>query len=320
MPAALRVLRAVMPDANIVEARAGYELFQATGTALPEETLRAVEAADATLFGAVSSPSRPVPGYRSVISVLRQRLGLYANVRPSVSLPITQSRSNGDFVLVGENTEDLYGVREERHDDHATAVRVISRAGSQRIARFACELARREGRRSLTIVHKANILPQTDGLFRDCCHEVAADYPELVVEEMLVDTTALRLVTEPGRFDVIVTTNLFGDILSDEAAGLVGGLGLAPSANIGERAAIFEPVHGSAPDIAGQGIANPLGAIRAVEMLLRHLNAVGDAESIHSAVWATLQAGVMTPDLGGSATTDDVTDAVLSHMEGFASY
>jgi isocitrate/isopropylmalate dehydrogenase len=202
---------------------------------------------------------------------------------------------------------------------------VISEEGSRRVARFACELARREHRRRLTIVHKANILPLTDGLFRDSCRAVAAEYSEIEVDEMLVDTAALRLVTEPERFDVIVTTNMFGDILSDEASGLVGGLGLAPSANVGEasgtrRAAIFEPVHGSAPDIAGHGVANPLAAIRAVEMMLRYLGEPGSAESVRSAVWETLQAGIVTPDLGGVATTEQVTEAVLARVEAFDSY
>lgn len=320
VPAALRVLRALVPDVRVTEARAGFACFEETGTALPEQTLRAIEQADATLFGAVSSPTRPVPGYRSVISVLRQSLGLYANVRPSVSLPIAASRGNLDFVIVRENTEDLYVGQEERFADYAVARRVISVAGSRRIARYACDLARRERRALLTIVHKANILPLTDGLFRDTVREVAAEYPELEVEEMLVDTTALRLVVEPERFAVIVTTNLFGDILSDEAAGLVGGLGLAPSANIGERGAIFEPVHGSAPDIVGRGIANPLAAIRTVEMLLRHLGLPADAEAVRQAVWETLQAGVVTPDLGGTATTTQVTDEVLAHLETTQGY
>ncbi len=314
VPSALRVLRTVLPDAHITEAHAGFASFEQTGTALPAATIAAIEAADATLFGAVSSPSRPVAGYRSVISVLRQQLGLYANVRPSVSLPIASSRSGVDFVIVRENTQDLYVGQEERHGDRATAIRLITAEASRRIARYACALALQERRPRLTIVHKANILPLTDGLFRDCCREVAADYPELEVEEMLVDTTALRLVTEPGRFSVIVTTNLFGDILSDEAAGLVGGLGLAPAANIGERAAIFEPVHGSAPDIAGRGIANPLATVRAVVMLLRHLGFEAEARRVDDAVQATLRSGVVTPDLGGTATTEQVTDDIIRRV------
>lgn len=314
VPAALRVLRAVLPDADVRFARAGYGLFEEMGVAVPPETLEAIAESDAVLFGAVSSPSRAVPGYRSVISTLRQHFELFANVRPTVSLPVAGSRIGVDLIIVRENTEDLYVGQEERFEDYAVARRVISVRGSRRVARAAFELARRQGRRRVTIIHKANILPQTDGLFRDIVLEVARDFPDIAVDEMLVDTAAMRLVTQPEKFDVLLTTNLFGDILSDEAAGLVGGLGLAPSGNIGAAVAIFEPVHGSAPDIAGQGIANPLATIRAVAMMLAYLGKRDEARRVTAAVIATLEDGVLSPDLGGTASTEQVTDAVLRHL------
>jgi homoisocitrate dehydrogenase len=254
-----------------------------------------------------------VPGYSSTIVGLRQQLGLYANLRPTHSWPIQASRPGVDLLIVRENSEGLYVRRERTEGTTAVAERVITQSAATRIARVACEqsMARR---RHLTVVHKANVLPMTCGLFRETVLEVAAGYPEIQVDELLVDTAAMQLVLRPERFDVIVTTNLFGDILSDEAAGLVGGLGLAPSANIGERHALFEPVHGSAPDIAGQGIANPTAAVLAVGMLLDHLGDPDRGQRIRDAVQHVLRMGPHTPDLGGSATTEDVTAAIARRV------
>ncbi len=313
IPAARRVLEALPLECEFTAAEAGWDTFRRLGMALPDETVAACRAADAVLFGAVSSPLAPVEGYRSPIVALRRELGLYANLRPAVSRPVPGSRPGIDLLVVRENTECLYSGRERRGEDEAVTERVITRAASERIARKACELARgRRGR--LTIVHKANVLRATCGLFREAALAVAAEYPDVQAEEMLVDTAALRLVTDPERFDVIVTTNLFGDILSDEAAGLVGGLGLAPSGNVGDAHALFEPVHGSAPDIAGRGIANPTGAILAAAMMLDHLGETAAGQRMRRAVEAVLRDGPRTPDLGGTATTDGVTNAVIEAL------
>jgi homoisocitrate dehydrogenase len=313
IPAALEVLASTGLPLEVLRADAGWDCFLKRGTALPTETLELARHCDAILFGAVSSPAHKVMGYSSPIVELRRQLDLYANLRPSHSWPIPASRPGIDLLIVRENTEDLY-VRRERSDGQtAIAERVITRQGSERVARVACRWAMRR-RRRLTIVHKANVLPETCGLFRQVSLDVAAEHPGLEVEEMLVDTVALRLVTTPERFDVLVTTNLFGDILSDEAAGLVGGLGVAPSANVGEHA-LFEPVHGSAPDIAGRGIANPVAAILAVGMLLDHVGQGALGDCVREAVGQVLAHGPYTPDLGGAATTQQVTDAVLSRMK-----
>lgn len=330
--AALRVLDACAPDLGIatVEAQAGWTTFQATGTALPEDTLAAARSADAVLFGAVASPSHTVPGYRSPIVALRKELDLYANIRPAANegLAVPSVRDPVDLVVVRENTEDLYAGRERLEEDGNTAVaeRVITRRSSARIVRVACELAReRASRRAfppkVTIVHKANVLRVSDGLFRTVALEVAQRYPEVQVEELLVDTAAMHLAQSPARFDVIVTTNMFGDILSDIACIHGGGLGLASSANLGDRQALFEPVHGAAPDIVGTGVANPLAAIGCVAMLLEWAGrATGDtrfaerAGRVRAAMADILRNGPHTPDLGGTATTADITGAVIARL------
>ncbi len=327
VPAGRRVLEATGLDLRFTQAEAGWAVFQRDGVALPEATVDAVRAADATLLGAVSSPLQPVEGYRSPVVELRRRLDLYANLRPARSAPVPGARPGIDLLLVRENSEGLYAGRERRTADEAVTERVITRRASTRIARVAFEQARQR-RRLVTVVHKANVLRATCGLFREAALAVAAEYPDVRVEEMLVDATAMRLVSEPQRFDVLVTTNLFGDILSDEAAALVGGLGLAPAANLGEGAAIFEPVHGSAPDIAGRGIANPLATVLAAAMLLDALEegaaagrvraAAGHvraaANRVRAAVERVLGSSVRTPDLGGAATTEQVTQAVIAAL------
>ncbi len=334
IPAAAEVLAALGLGFDFREAPAGFGHFERTGNAIPDETLADIQSAGLALFGATSSPSGGKAGYRSPILALRRAFDLYANLRPTWSLPRISPRAGVDLLLVRENTEDLYVGRERREGDTAIAERVITASGSERIARVAFEQARRrrtkdDGRTqpinqpssivlrpssSVTLVHKANVLKVTDGLFREQCHNVAAEYPDVACKELLVDNMALRLMRDPETFDVIVTTNLFGDILSDQASHWMGGLGVAPSANIGARVAVFEPVHGSAPDIAGQGIANPLGAILAAAMLCDHIgqNAAGDR--LRAACATTLAEGVATHDLGGDASTQDMTRAVLSRL------
>ncbi len=319
IPAAAEVLAALGLGLRFVEAPAGFEHFRRSGTALPDSTLAAVAAAGVALFGATSSPSETVPGYRSPILGLRRAFDLYANLRPVISLPGPFSQPGINLLIVCENTEGLYAGRERREGDTAIAERVITVAGSERIARAAYAQARRRlagrhGPASVTIVHKANVLTVTDGLFRECCRRVAADYADIETREALVDTMALRLVREAQRFDVLVTTNLFGDILSDEAAGLVGGLGVAPSANVGETVAVFEPVHGSAPDLAGQDRANPIGAILSAAMLLDHIGQPDSGDRVRQAVLEAVRAGCLTPDLGGRATTKAVTRAIIERV------
>lgn len=314
IPAAVQVLQALRCGLEFVPAPAGFEHFQATGNAIPDETLQTIAECGVALFGATSSPMTQVAGYRSPILAMRKALDLYANLRPVRSLPGPFSRPGVDLLVVRENTEGLYAGRERSEGDTAIAERVITRRASERIARVAFQAAQKRHRPRVTLVHKANVLKLTDGLFRETCLRVAGEYPQVTVDEMLVDAMAMRLVRDPERFDVIVTTNLFGDILSDEASALIGGLGVAPSANMGERAAVFEPVHGSAPDIAGKGIANPTGAILSAAMMLDHLGMPEAGSRVRQAVGRVMAAGVWTPDLGGRAMTREVTRAVLAEL------
>ncbi|GIV85904.1 MAG: 3-isopropylmalate dehydrogenase [Candidatus Roseilinea sp.] len=320
IPCAVAALQRALPGVTTVEAEAGWDCFQRTGNALPDETIAQIAACGAALFGAVSSPSHKVEGYRSPIIQMRQRFDLYANLRPTRILWSQASQTIGrlqavDLILVRENTQGLYSGRERLQGEEAIAERVITRAASERIARVAFALARQRERKRVTIVHKANILPLTDGLFRDTVRAVGASYPEVAIDEMLVDTAAMMLASKPARFDVIVTTNLFGDILSDVASVWGGGMGVAPSLNLGEGVAIAEPVHGSAPDIAGKGIANPCGAILSAALLARHHWKRADvAERIERAVYGAIESGARTPDLGGQATTQDVAAEILRRI------
>ncbi|MCL4464854.1 MAG: isocitrate/isopropylmalate dehydrogenase family protein [Chloroflexi bacterium] len=313
VPAALSVLAALRLPFDYTLAKAGYGCYQECGDSIPAATVAACREADAVLFGAVTTPP-DIPGYKSAIITLRKELDLYANLRPTRSLGVPGYREGVDLTIVRENTEGLYSGQEEDLGDVATAKRVITRKGSERIARAAFELARREGRPRVTIVHKANVLRKTCGLFRRTAFAVAKDYPDITADEMLVDAMAMRLIRDPEKFSVIVTTNLFGDILSDEASMLVGGLGLAAAGNIGERGAIFEPVHGSAPDIAGKGVANPLATILAAALLCSYLGEQEAAERLNRAVASVIRDGILPPDLGGSAGTQEVTRAVVAAL------
>lgn len=294
VPMAVQVLLSVLPDIEIVKAEAGWDCFEHRGVALPEETFALAKSCGAVLFGAVSSPARKVEGYRSPIVELRRRLACYANLRPTVSPQMAGARAGVDLLVVRENTEDLYIGEEHSDGETATATRRITRAASLKVADQAFRLARRR----LTIIHKANIMPLTDGLFRDAARAVSRDYPQIAVDELLVDAAAYQLAAKPEPFDVLLAPNLYGDILSDLAAVWGGGLGMAPSLNVGDDAAIAEPVHGSAPDIAGQGVANPVAAMLSVALLARVWWQEHEAATrIEQAVSRCLAQGWGTPDV-----------------------
>lgn len=325
IPAARRVLEATGAPLEFVELEAGWGAFERTGAALPAATLAALRSCRGALFGAVSSPTHRVEGYSSPIVALRRELDLYANLRPAQSAPVAESRPGIDLLIVRENTEDLY-VKEEVLEDggeRAVARRVITRRASARIAHTAFRRAQQRaaalGRPGkVTVVHKANVLSLTDGLFRSTALDIAQMYPDVAVEEAIVDALLYHLIRRPQRYDVLVAPNLYGDLVSDVAAALVGGLGLMPSANRGDSFVLAEPVHGSAPDIAGQGIANPIAAIRAAGLLLGELGLAAQGAAVLAAADAALAAGPWTPDLGGAARSEDVTTAVLAYLAGSA--
>ena len=312
---ARRVLDALPIHWDFIECGIGFGEYQRSGSPLPDSTIQEIRHADAALFGAVTTPPN-IPNYFSPVVRMRQTLELYANLRPCRSIPHESSRPDIDLLIVRENTEGLYSGIERLEDDGNRAIteRVITRKGSERIVRKAFELAQQTGRKTVHIVHKANVLRQTCGLFRTVALEVAKEYPEIAAQEMLVDTCAMELVRAPEQFEVIVTTNLFGDILSDEACMFVGGLGVAASANIGADAAVFEPVHGSAPPLVGTRKANPIATFRATAMMLDHLNENDSAERLRKAVEACIANNESTPDLGGSLTTREVTERVKVRM------
>jgi homoisocitrate dehydrogenase len=319
IPAAVEVLQQVLPGLETVQAEAGWDCFLKHGVSVPAATLDAIRECGAALFGAVSSPARKVEGYRSAIITMRQGLNLYANIRPVWSLPQVSPRPDVNMIIVRENTEGLYAGREHMEGDAAIAERVITPQASYRIAAKAIDLAISLGRRRLTIVHKANILPLTDGLFRDTVRKAVADSgAAITVDELLVDVAALKIASHPETFDLIVTTNLFGDILSDEASHWMGGLGFAPSLNFGYGVALAEPVHGSAPDIAGKKIANPMAAILSAALLVRHAWLMPDkAAAMEHAVAAALQAGFGLPDsqTGHYSSTDSILQAVINQLQ-----
>jgi isocitrate dehydrogenase (NAD+) len=293
----------------------GPRAVETTGSTVPHAVLESIRQTGVALKGPVTTPI--AGGFTSVSVTLRKELGLYANLRLASTIQGMKSRfSDVDLVIVRENTEDLYsGVEVRVDDDTAEAVKHVTRGASLRIAEYAFDYARREGRRAVTTVHKANILKLTDGLFLECAREVSARYPEIEHRERIVDALCMDLVVDPARHDVLLCPNLYGDIVSDLAAGLVGGLGVVPSANIGSGMAIFEAVHGSAPDVAGLGIANPTALILAGAMMLRHLGEEEAAVSMGQAVQNVYVRGDrLTPDVGGTATTEQMTEAVISGL------
>ena len=318
MDATLHVLDALGVGLDYEFVDAGLAAYEKTGELLPQATLDAIARHRIALKSPLTTPVGE--GFSSINVELRRRFDLYANVRPAISFPNTRSRfpENVDLITVRENTEGAYaGEGQHVSEDGATAtlIQKITRRGSERIVRYAFDLAARSGRRKVTIVHKANILKSTSGLFLKVAREVAAQYPSIQCNELIVDNCCMQLVMKPEQFDVIVTTNLFGDIISDLCAGLVGGLGLAPGANIGADAAIFEAVHGSAPDIAGKGIANPCALLLGAAQMLDHIGQPDNAERLRKAIVATLEAkDSLTGDLGGSGTTRSFAEAIASRL------
>ena len=311
MEATISVLDELNIDFDYVYGIAGDECNEEHGTPLLQETIDIIRDSDACLFGAAGETAA------DVIVKIRQEMKMFANLRPVKSYPNTKSIfENVDFMIVRENTEGLYiANQEEESEDGAIAKRIITREAEERIINYAFQYAKDNNRTKVTAVHKANVLKKTDGLFKKIFYEVAEKYPDIDTEDFYVDATAMYLVTQPQEFQVIVTTNLFGDILSDEGAGLVGGLGLTPSANIGADGALFEPVHGSAPDIAGQQKANPIAMMLSAIMMLRYLGENEAANKFDAAILKVLNEGkTLTSDLGGSSTTIEVAQAIKDSL------
>ncbi|MFB6132642.1 MAG: isocitrate/isopropylmalate dehydrogenase family protein [Halanaeroarchaeum sp.] len=310
VPAAVSVVEAFDLDVSFTPAEAGDHVAEAGGDPLPEETRMLAANADATLFGAAGETAA------DVILPLRAAVDSFVNVRPARTFPgVDAVRPETDVVFLRENTEGVYAGHEDRlTEDVSTLTRIVTDSASKRLAEYACEFVESRGEDGFTIAHKANVMRETDGRFRDAVVEVAAS-KGIETEEVLMDALAMHLVLRPEEYDVVVTPNLAGDVLSDLAAGLVGGLGLLPSANIGPDHALFEPVHGTAPDIAGEGVANPSATVLSAAMLLEYLGYDEEAAVVRDAVESVLADGPRTPDLGGSATTEDVTDALVDEIE-----
>jgi len=323
MNATLRVIDALDCGLSYEFADAGVVALEKHGDLLPQATIDLIAKHTVALKGPLTTPIGG--GFTSINVTLRRKFDLYSNVRPAISFPGTKARyENIDIITVRENTEGAYlaeGQTTTGEGDSEVATSMIrnTRPGMQRICKYAFEMARKKGRKKVTAVHKANIMKTSSGLFLTVAREVAKDYPDIDFNEMIVDNACMQLVMNPYQFDVIVTTNLFGDILSDLCAGLVGGLGLAPGANIGKEAAIFEAVHGSAPDIAGQKKANPCALLLAAADMLDHLDMVAKATRLRSAIRDVMDAGDRTtPDVGGTGTTDTFGDAIVERIRATA--
>jgi isocitrate dehydrogenase (NAD+) len=315
MAATIRVLEALKLPLEFEYKDAGAEVIAKYGTNLPHETVEAVLRSGVALKG----PTGTVVGggMPSANVGLRKRLDLYSSLRPVKSVPSVKTRyENVDLVVVRENTESLYaGLEHIIVPGVVESLKIITEKASTRIARFAFEHAKRNGRKKVTAVHKANIMKLSDGLFLDCCRKVGREYPEVHYEEFIIDNLCMQLVKDPTRFDVLVLENLYGDIVSDLCAGLVGGLGVVPGANIGERTAVFEAVHGTAPDIAGKGIANPTALMMSAVMMLDWLGMRDESKRMQSAIEKVYTEGkVRTGDLGGSANTREFTDAIIAAL------
>jgi isocitrate dehydrogenase (NAD+) len=299
---------------------AGEATIAGEGTPLPDRVVESIRANGVAIKGPITTPVGS--GFRSVNVALRQALDLYANVRPARTMKGVESRYDDvDLIIVRENTEDLYaGIEHRVGPDAAESIKIITRFASQRIARYAFEYAVKNGRHKVTAVHKANIMKLSDGLFLESCQQVAAEYTGRIgFEDRIVDNMCMQLVQKPELYDVLVLPNLYGDIVSDLAAGLVGGLGVAPGANIGENAAVFEPVHGSAPKYAGQNKANPTALILSGALMLRHLGETAAADAVESAVRSVIARGAtVTYDLGGTAGTREFSEAVASQVRSAA--
>jgi isocitrate dehydrogenase (NAD+) len=313
--AVVRIIEASGVDVQWETHYAGAQALEKFGETLPEELLESILRNKVALKGPITTPVGK--GFTSVNVGLRKTLDLYANLRPVRALPNVPSRyPELDLVVVRENTEDLYsGIEHVVVPGVVESIKIITEKASTRIARFAFEYARREGRKKVTAIHKANIMKLSDGLFLDCFRNVAKDHPEIEADDKIVDNACMQLVMRPEQFDIMLLENLYGDIVSDLCAGLIGGLGLVPGANIGERGAVFEAVHGSAPDIAGQGIANPTALLQSGILMLRHLGEREPAQRIESAMLSVFEEGkVRTRDIGGDAHTDEFASAIIAKM------
>ena len=294
---------------------AGADVIESEGTPLPQRVLDSVRKNKVALKAPVTTPIGK--GFRSVNVQLRKELDLYANLRPCKNLPNVKTRFDGvDLVVVRENTEDLYaGVEEQIDENTAHSIKIITREASERICRFAFDYAVKNGRKEVCAVSKANIMKLSDGLFLDAYRNVAKDYPQIAQREILVDNLCMQLVQDPTRFDVLVLPNLYGDIVSDLTAGLIGGLGVAQGANIGKECAVFEPVHGSAPDIKGQNKANPTALLLSATEMLKYIGENSYAERIEKALFKTLSNGHKTADLGGTLTTTEFTQKIIDNID-----
>ena len=307
-----QIVEATGVNIRWVMADAGAQVLKETGELVAESTYQAIATHGVVLKGPITTPIGT--GFRSVNVSLRQKYDLFANIRPIRSLDARAPAI--DFIIFRENTEDLYAGREIKiSDDEVHAIKVITRGASTRIAKAGFDYARANGRKTVTAVHKANIMKLADGLFLEAFRAVAASYPEIATNEVIVDNMCMQLVMRPDAYDVIVTENLYGDILSDLGAGLIGGLGLVPSANIGTTCAIFEAVHGSAPDIAGKGMANPIALTLSAALMLDHMGEQDAAKAIRESVEAVMRdKSVLTPDLGGKGNTDSLTRALIAGL------
>lgn len=313
--AACRVVAAAGVKIDWVKAPAGIPAAEQHGEPLPEETLEMIRRYRVALKGPCTTPVGK--GYRSINVRLRQGLDLFASVRPVRTMPgVKTPYEKVDFIVVRENTEGLYaGMEHQVVPGVVESVRLVTRAAAERIVKFAFEMARHHGRRMVTFCHKADVMRLSDGLFLECARGVADDYPFIQFEEKTIDNVCLEMASDPTQFDVLVMENLFGDVISDLGAGLVGGLGLVPGANYGKRFAVFEAVHGSAPDIAGQGKANPIAVIRSAAMMLEYVGHRDAFAKIERAVTTTLQNGVgLTRDLGGEGTTATITEQIIKNL------
>ncbi|MHB1343965.1 MAG: isocitrate/isopropylmalate dehydrogenase family protein [Thermoleophilia bacterium] len=317
MAATKTAVAATGVDIGWVDVEAGTDVMEKYGTPLPEHVLESLRATKVGIKGPITTPIGS--GFRSVNVALRKELDLFANLRPAVTIPGVRTRYEGiDLVVVRENTEDLYaGIEHMVGKDAAESIKIITRFGSERIARFAFEYARTEGRTKVTAVHKANIMKLTDGLFLETARAVAAEYPDIEFEDRIVDNMCMQLVQKPELYDVLLCPNLYGDIVSDLCAGLVGGLGVAPGANFGTEVALFEPVHGSAPKYAGQDKVNPTALVLSAVLMLRHLGERTAAEALFQAVRTVVGEGRhVTYDLGGGAGTAAMGEALAETVRG----
>lgn len=317
--ATVRAVEATGASIEWAEAHAGAGAFVTQGELVPESTLKLIEECDCALKGPLMTPVGK--GFRSPNVALRQHFDLYANVRPACSVPGVKTRFDDvDLVVIRENTEGLYSGVEHwipPNRSAAEAVAVVTRFGSDRVIRFAFEYARRHGRKKVTVFHKANILKMTSGLFLEVAGDIAGEYPDVELDDLIIDNACMQMVSRPEQFDVIVTTNLFGDIVSDLAAGLIGGLGMTASANLGASNGMFEAVHGTAPDIAGKGIANPTALMLSSAMMLDYLGFTAESKRLRGGVLSVLDKGeTVTGDVGGSASTREFTDAVVEAISG----